>query len=189
MQIENPCDFLKGEKPMPIEGIAQPEILPVSPTLCLKRFCPEEDCAFALPWYQDESIIKLVEGPEATVYDSMERLLRMYHYLNQHGELYWIEELQGGAFVPIGDVTLEREDMPIVIGPAGCRGRGIGRAVIGALVNRAKSLGWDHAAVHEIYHYNTASRRMFLICGFYECGETEDGKSYRLDFPSPTRTA
>lgn len=165
---------------MPIEGIPQPETVAVSPTLRLRKFDPREDCSFALPWYQDEELVRLVDGADAAVY-TIERLLGMYRYLDQHGELYWIEELRDGVFVPVGDVTLEREDMPIVIGPGDCRGRGIGRAVVRALLRRAGELGWDHAAVREIYSYNTASQRLFLSCGFRESGKTDSGASYRRE--------
>ncbi len=165
---------------MPLEGVLQPEFLDISPTLRLRRFDPEEDCSFALPWYRDESIIKLIDGPDAGP-QSNETFHRMYAYLNSHGELYWIEEKRDGAFVPVGDVTLEKEDMPIVIGEESCRGRGIGRAVIRALIERARSLNWDHTAVGEIYHYNEGSKRMFLACGFHEAGKTENGACYRLD--------
>lgn len=170
---------------MPLEGIVQPDILPISPTLRLRRYTDgssEEDFAAALPWYQDRELVRLVDGPDARPYDTVEKLAGMYNYLDTHGELYWIEELQNSRFIPIGDVTLQREDMPIVLGPADCRGRGTGKAVVYTLIRRAKALGWDHAAVREIYSYNIASRKLFLSCGFRETGRTELGNSYRLDF-------
>ncbi len=40
----------------------------------------------------------------------------MYEYLNSKGELYFIEIRENEDFVPIGDVTLWEDDMPIVIG-------------------------------------------------------------------------
>ncbi len=163
---------------MPIEGIVQPDFLAVSPALRLRKY--DGIFAFALPWYQEEELVRLVDGPDAKPYD-MERLARMYAYLNDHGELYWIEERQGAGFSPIGDVTLCREDMPIVLGPDSCRGRGVGKAVVLALIGRARALGWSHAAVREIYSYNAASQRLFLSCGFRETGKTELGSSYRLE--------
>lgn len=163
---------------MSLEGIVQPNILSISSTLRLRKY--GGDFAFALPWYQDKELVRLIDGPDAKPYD-MERLARMYTYLDAHGELYWIEERQGAGFVPIGDVTLCREDIPIVLGPDSCRGRGVGKAVILALVSRARALGWDHAAVREIYSYNTASQKLFLSCGFRETGKTELGSSYRLE--------
>ncbi len=165
---------------MPIKGIVQPDFLPLSPALRLRRFRSEEDFSFALSWYRDPELVRLVDGPEAEPYDA-DQLARMYAYLDAHGELYWIEERQGGEFVPIGDVTLCREDLPIVLGPASCRGRGVGKAVLLALTGRAKALGWDHAAVREIYSFNETSRRLFLSCGFRETGKTDLGSSYRLE--------
>ncbi len=163
---------------MPIEGIVQPEILPVSPALRLRKYDGKHD--FALPWYQDRELVRLVDGPDAAPYDG-EKLARMYSYLDGHGELYWIEGKSGPGFTPIGDVTLCREDLPIVIGPGACRGKGVGKAVVSALIRRARSLCWDHMAVREIYSYNTASQRLFLSCGFREAEKTELGSGYRLE--------
>lgn len=85
----------------------------------------------------------------------------MYHYLNNIGELYFIEVLENGAYKPIGDVTFWEDDMPIVIGDPNYRGRRIGRKVISALIERAKELGFDHVSVGEIYDWNESSRRCF----------------------------
>ena len=163
---------------MPIEGIEQPEILTVSPTLRLRKYGGVFD--FALPWYQDPVVLKMSEGENTKPY-TLKNLNWMYTYLNSHGELYWIEELQGDEFVPIGDVTMWQDDLPIVLGSPQVRGRGIGKAVIKALIARARSLGWDHLSVQNIYSYNTASQNLFLSCGFHETGKTETGASYRLE--------
>ena len=163
---------------MPIEGIEQPEILSVSPTLRLRKYSGVFD--FALPWYQDPVVLKMSEGPDVKPY-TLENLNWMYPYLDSHGELYWIEKWQETKFVPIGDVTMWQDDLPIVLGFPDVRGRGIGKAVIKALIARAKSLGWDHLSVQNIYNYNTASQRLFLSCGFQETGKTETGASYRLE--------
>ena len=163
---------------MPIEGIEQPEILDISPTLRLRKYGGVFD--FALPWYQDPVVLKMSEGENTKPY-ALDNLNWMYTYLNDHGELYWIEELQENEFVPIGDVTMWQDDLPIVLGSPQVRGRGIGKAVITALIARARSLGWDHLSVQNIYSYNTASQRLFLSCGFCETGKTETGASYRLE--------
>lgn len=55
----------------------------------------------------------LVDGLDAEKYDC-DKLEKMYNYLNSKGELYWIEVLQDGVFVSIGDVALWPEDLPIV---------------------------------------------------------------------------
>lgn len=163
---------------MPVEAIEQPEFLEVSPTLRLRKYDGFFD--FALPWYQDPVVLRMSEG-EGTQPYTLENLKAMYAYLDAHGELYWIEELQNGKFVPIGDVTLCWEDLPIALGSPAVRSRGIGKAVLHALITRARALSWDHLAVQNIFSYNTASQRLFLSCGFRETKKTETGASYRLE--------
>ncbi|MBQ2708667.1 MAG: GNAT family N-acetyltransferase [Clostridia bacterium] len=161
---------------MPLAGIIQPEILAVSEDLRLRKYDGRHD--FALPWYRDAETLRLIGG-NTVPYDA-EKVARMYRYLDGKGELYFIEIRDGDGFRPIGDVTWWKDDMPIVIGDASCRGRGIGRRVIGALVNRARSLGFTSLGVDEIYHFNAASRRMFEACGFTKSSESDKGISLRL---------
>ena len=66
---------------MPIEGIVQPEILPVSDTVRLRRYDGNHE--FALAWYQDPDTVYLVDGVHVP-YDS-EKLGCMYRYLDLHG--------------------------------------------------------------------------------------------------------
>lgn len=162
---------------MPIKDIVQPEILPVSSELRLRRYDGVHDFAFV--WYQDPEIVRLVDGV-AKPYDR-DTLDRMYSYLDKHGELYFIEALADNGWKPIGDVTLCREDVPIVIGDGDYRGRGVGRAVITALIRRARSLGWGSLQVQEIYHFNTGSQKLFTGVGFTVTGETDKGKKYILN--------
>ena len=61
------------------------------------------------------------------------------------------------------------------------RGKGIGKNVITALVERGKALGYDHLAVGEIYDWNEGSRRCFESIGFQAYEKTEKGSSYRLN--------
>jgi len=161
---------------MPIEGIIQPEIIDIEPGLRLRSF--DGKFAFALEWYQDPEIVYLVDGVREPY--SPEKLTRMYAYLHKHGELYFIEIEKNGAFVPVGDVTFWPNDMPIVIGDPECRGKGIGRKVIGALIQRGRQLGCSSLRVGEIYDWNEASRRCFMSAGFEPCEKTEKGSSYIL---------
>ena len=161
---------------MAIQGIEQPEILRIDATLRLRKYDGVHD--FALVWYQDEDTNYLVDGKRGT-YD-MDQLARMYHYLKGRGEVYFIEKLVNDAFKPIGDVTFWQEDMPIVIGDPACRGKGIGRKVISALIERGRSLGYDYLAVGEIYDWNEGSRRCFESAGFLPFEKTAKGSSYRL---------
>ncbi len=161
---------------MAIQGIEQPTIIQVDDTLLLRKYDGVHD--FALEWYQDEETVYLVDGKRDPY--TMERLGGMYRYLNNVGELYFIEALENGTYKPIGDVTFWQEDMPIVIGDPAYRGKGIGRKVISALIERGKSLGYDHLAVGEIYDWNEGSRRCFESVGFVAYEKSEKGSSYRL---------
>lgn len=162
---------------MPIQGIEQPEQIAVSETIRLRRYDGEH--AFALEWYQDPDMIWMIDN-DRNLYDA-EKLGRMYRYLNNQGELYWIEALENGVFRPIGDVTFWQEDMPIVIGDPAYRGKGVGRKVIAALVQRGRELGYDRLYVDSIYHYNAASRKCFQAAGFVPHQENEKGTSFVLE--------
>ena len=162
---------------MPIQGIEQPALIQVDKTIRLRKYDGVHD--FALDWYQDPEVVWMVDGVR-TPYDA-DKLGRMYRYLNEHGELYWIETLENGKYRPIGDVTFWQEDMPIVIGDPTCRGKGVGRRVVSALIQRGRDLGYDKLYVDQIYHYNTASRKCFRSVGFVPYQETEKGTGYVLD--------
>lgn len=159
-----------------IQGIEQPEIIQIDNTLRLRKYDGVHD--FALEWYQDEETVYLVDGKRDPY--TMERLGGMYRYLNNAGELYFIEALENGTYKPIGDVTFWQEDMPIVIGDRDYRGRKIGRRVVSALVKRGVALGYDHLEVGEIYDWNEGSRRCFESVGFQAYEKTEKGAKYRL---------
>lgn len=161
---------------MAIAGICQPEFIEIDGTLRLRRFDGVFD--FALSWYQDAQTLRLVDGNE-TPYD-MERLERMYRWLDAHGELYFIELRRDGVFRPVGDVTFWQDDCPIVIGERSLRGQGIGLRVVRALVARGRSLGYDCLHVREIYDENIASQRLFERAGFTREEKTADGWRYRL---------
>jgi RimJ/RimL family protein N-acetyltransferase len=104
----------------------------------------------------------------------------MYTYLNEQGELYYIEVMENGSFIPIGDVTFCSHDMPIVIGNQEYRGKGIGKAVVGALIERAMNLGYQEILVREIYSYNIASQHLFESFGFTKSQTLKEGHGYKL---------
>ena len=111
----------------------------------------------------------------------MERLEKMYTYLDHHGELYFIEILRDDQWVPVGDVTFWQEDMPIVIGDPTLRGMGLGSMVVRRLIQRGQELGYKQLFVDEIYDYNTGSKRCFEKAGFKPYEKTEKGWKYRLE--------
>ena len=161
---------------MAIQGIEQPALIHVDESLRLRKYDGVYD--FALMWYQDEETVYLVDG-KRDLY-TMPRLKGMYEYLNNVGELYFIEALVNDTYKPIGDVTFWQEDMPIVIGDPAFRGKGIGRKVIAAMIHRGRTLGYDHLEVGEIYDWNDGSRRCFESVGFTPHEKTEKGQSYRM---------
>ena len=161
---------------MPIPDIAQPKLIPISDDLRLRRF--DGDYDVALPWYQDRETVWLVDGKEDPYTPA--RIKRMYDYLDEHGELYWIEWRTADDFVPIGDVTFWQNDMPIVIGEQAFRGKGVGRRVVTALCRRARALGYERIYVDEIYDFNIGSRRCFESVGFVPYEKTERGARYVL---------
>lgn len=167
---------------MAIQKIEQPEVIQIDETLRLRKYDGVYD--FALEWYLDEETVYLVDGKRETY--TMSRLKGMYEYLNNAGELYFIEVLENGIYKPIGDVTFWQEDMPIVIGNRAYRGRGIGRRVIFALVQRGKALGYGHLAVGEIYDWNEGSRHCFESVGFAAYERTEKGARYRMELTEGT---
>lgn len=162
---------------MPICNVEQPERIQIDKSLRLRKY--DGRFAFALPWYQDLEILMLVDGKQEP-YD-LERLQRMYAYLEAQGECYVIEWQDGDVFRPVGDVTFWREDMPIVIGEKNLWGRGIGTRVVRALIQRGRTLGFDCLMVDEIYDFNLGSQKLFTRLGFSACGETPRGKRYRLE--------
>lgn len=166
---------------MPITGILQPEIIEIDPYLRLRHYT--DDCPFALDWYQEEETLLLVDAVNRP-YD-LERLYRMYHYLQDRGEVYFIEvkPYDGAGYMPIGDVSLLLNDLPIVIGDKSFRGKGIGTRVVEALIARARELGLPYLEVAEIYGYNTGSQKLFHHCGFQVVGDTKKGHRYRLMLP------
>ena len=165
---------------MPIQGIKQPDFIVIDETLRLRKY--DGYHAFAFDWYQDPDTVLMVDGVKNTY--SRERLDKMYIYLNNIGELYFIEYLEHDEFIPIGDVAFWKDDMPIVIGLPQYRNRGIGRQVAAALMNRAKELGFAEFHVGEIYHWNTPSRTLFTSMGFEPYEETEQGHRYKIQLTS-----
>lgn len=162
---------------MPIPGIVQPDLIMIDDAVRLRKFDDRFD--FAFPWYQDEETVYLVDGVRRPY--SEETLGNMYHYLDRHGELYFIEVLENGAYRPVGDVTFWQEDLPIVIGDAGYRGKGIGGKVVSALIERGRKLGYDRLFVREIYEYNIGSRKCFESVGFRAYEKTEKGNRFVLE--------
>ena len=136
----------------------------------------------ALGWYQDVDLVELVDGVRSPY--SVKKLNAMYPYLEKHGDLFWIEYREKGEGLPIGDVTLSLENIPIVIGNPSYQHQGLGCKVLKTLIDLARQRGWKELKVQEIYDFNHASRQCFESLGFVESGSAEKGTSLLLKLDS-----
>lgn len=167
----------------PADAGPAPEILPIHATLRLRRFDPDRAAepvlAELLTWYRDPETVRHLEGPTAQPYDAP-RLVRMFRYLRDHGELYLIEQQDDHEpWHPIGDVTLQPHAIPIMLRRESRR-QGHARATLQTLITRARTLGWPAVNVSDIYTTNQASRHLFESLGFRPTTETDQGHSYTL---------
>ncbi len=165
---------------MPYRDVIQPEILSIEPALRLRKY--DGNFEIAVPWYQDPVVYYNSEGIEdPEKIPGRDYVQGMYQYLSEHGECYWIEVLEDGAFVPIGDVTLKEENPPIAIGVGKYRGIGIGTKVMQAIINRARELGIPKLYGSKVYTYNIVSQKMHEALGFRCVGVNGRERSYELD--------
>jgi RimJ/RimL family protein N-acetyltransferase len=165
---------------MALAGIAQPRIISIDATLRLRAY--DGDYRKAVAWYRDPVIYRNSEGiTDVSRIPDEDYVRRMYEFLSESGELYFIEVLEAGEFIPIGDVTLKEENPAIAIGVPEYRGVGIGRKVMAAIIARARELGISRFYGTKIYDYNTASQRLFESLGF-RCVKVEgDTLIYELE--------
>jgi len=153
------------------KGIVQPNILNIDETLRLRIY--DGNFMIALPWYQDEVVYYNSEGiTDKLKIPNEEYVEDMFDYLKEKGEVYFIEIKKDGVFTPIGDVTLKEENPPIVIGVPEYRGKGIGKKVMSAIINRAREIGIKRFYNAIIYDYNIASQKMCESLGF-KCVEVK----------------
>ena len=162
---------------MPIAGIEQPEFIKVNEDIRLRKYDGIFD--FAFKWYQDIDTIYLVDGIKKAY--SINKIKNMFEYLNNHGELYFIEILKENNFFPIGDITFWQDDMPIVIGDKNYRRKNIGEKVVHTLIQRGVQLGYKTLKVDEIYDYNIGSRKCFEKNGFIAYEKTEKGNRFKIE--------
>lgn len=165
---------------MPFQNVLQPEFIKIDDMLRLRKY--DGNYEIAIPWYQDPVVYYNSEGiTDPKDIPDADYVKGIYRYLSEHGECYWIEVLEKGAFVPIGDVTLKEENPPIAIGVAQYRGVGIGTKVMRAIIQRAKELGFSKLYDSKVYPYNTVSRKMHEALGF-KCVSADDCEMcYELD--------
>ena len=140
------------------------------------------DVDIAMPWYQDMEVLKYTAGIERNIPYDRETVKSMYLYLMNIGECYIIEIKDKSSWIPVGDVTLSEETIPIVIGRKEYWGRGIARQVLLYLIRRAKDMGYTRIRAKEIYDFNYRSLNLFNSLGFTEVRKTEHGIEMELRF-------
>ena len=158
------------------------QIIQIDSSLRLVPYFLADHRDVALTWYQDVDLVELVDGVRSPY--SVKKLNAMYSYLEKHGDLFWIEYREKGEWLPIGDVTLSLENIPIVIGNPTYQHQGLGCKVLKTLIDLARQRGWKELKVQEIYDFNHASRRCFESLRFVESGSTEKGTSLLLKLDS-----
>lgn len=169
---------------MPFINIAQPEIIEIEEGLRLKKF--------------DGNLEKMVEGyHDPVVYQNSEGIFEeekipdydyisgMCRYLDSVGELYFIQVLENGEYVSVGDVTVKSENPPIAIWQGKYRGIGIGSKAMKAVIDRLSILGYEKITGTSIFKWNIASQKMHEKLGFCRVGETEDDYIYELKMQRP----
>ncbi len=157
----------------------QPEIISISPTLRLRKY--DGHFELFLPGYQDPFVYQNSEGIfEKSRIPTLDYVRGMCNYLAKVGELYYIEILKGGEFIPVGDVTVKDNNPPIAIWRADCRGKGIGKAVMKTVIARLRELGCEKITDSTVYRWNTASQRLHESLGFRKARENEREIFYDL---------
>lgn len=157
---------------MPLPNIRQPQIIEISQDLRLRSYDGQYACF--LPGYRDPYVYQNSEGifEESRIPD-LNYVKGMCTYLAGVGELYYIEARENGVFVPVGDVTVKPENPPIAIWLASYRGKGIGKQVLQAVIDRLRALGYPKITDSTVYRWNVASQRLHEALGFYRSAENE----------------
>lgn len=162
---------------MPFDNIVQPEIIEIEHGLRLKKFDGNIDKM--LEGYHDPVVYQNSEGifDQEKIPDA-DYITGMCKYLENVGEFFFIQVLESGEYISIGDVTVKSENPPIAIWEKKYRGVGIGSKVMKTVIKRLSSLGYKKITGTSIFKWNTASQKMHENLGFYRVGETEKDYIY-----------
>lgn len=164
---------------MSFKNVEQPNIININEKLRLVK-ANSTQASIARNWYQDPKILYYSEGKGVGPYheDSIDG---MYRIMEMRGELFFIELKEDNCWIPIGDVGLLNNGIPIVLGVEKYWGRGIATAVMSVLIERAKDIGLKKLYA-KIYKYNERSLRLFTKFGFKKCSEDHDMEHFEYEF-------
>jgi len=165
---------------MPYRNFKQPEIIEIDTNLRLRAY--DGNYQVAVPWYQNEVVYYNSEGiTDKNKIPDEEYVKGMYEYFQKiDSEMYFIEVMKDGKFIPIGDAAMKEENPPIVIGVDEYRGIGIGKKVMTAIINRAREVGITRITETTIYEYNIASQKLYESLGFKRVGVRGQEYIYEL---------
>ena len=164
---------------MPINNIKQPFIIEIDDSLRLLKY--NGNYEEALTGYQDPYVYQNSEGIfDDTKKPDIDYIKGMFEWLNNNGELYYIQIKAGEDFISIGDVTIKDVNPPITIWYENYRGIGIGAKVMKTVINRLKELGYEKIIGTTVYKWNKSSQRMHEKLGFIKIDENDDEYIYDL---------
>lgn len=121
-----------------------------------------------LEWYQDLDLCKQVDNRDS-VYD-LSLLMKMYNYLNENGDLFYIEYKNELC----GDVCLKTDGEVCIVIAKQYQNQHIGRKVIKDIIQLAKEKNFKKLYA-KIYSFNSQSQRMFEKVGFKHIDEEQYG--------------
>ncbi|MCC8196836.1 MAG: GNAT family N-acetyltransferase [Ruminococcus sp.] len=113
----------------------------------------------------------------------------MCRYLDGVGEMYFIQVLENGEYISVGDVTVKPENPPIAIWVEKYRGVGIGAKVMKTVIGRLSSLGYKKITGSTVYKWNVASQKMHERLGFTRVGENDKDYIYEGSLKMPQENA
>ena len=164
---------------MSIINIEQPIVIEVEENIRLLKYNGDYD--IALIGYQDPYVYQNSEGIfDDTKKPDINYIKGMFEWLNNNGELYYIQIREGQDFISIGDVTIKDVNPPIAIWYGKYRGIGIGTKVMKIVIKRLKELGYEKITGTTVYKWNESSQRMHEKLGFVKVDENEDEYIYEL---------
>lgn len=140
----------------------------ISDSLYLIKYFPAYKVT--LPWYQDRETVKMVDNADYTY--SFDDLKRMYTYLSNNGDLFYIAYQN----MLIGDCAIFDDNMVAIVISKESRGRNIGSKVLNKLISYAGEKGLAYLKA-EIYDFNHISRKLFSKFGF----KSQGNNIYKLD--------
>lgn len=117
-----------------------------------------------LKWYEYKDVCKQVDNIDF-VYD-IDRLQKMYNYLNTHGKLFYIEYKNK----LVGDISLTDEAEITIVVCKEFQNKHIGRNCVKKILELAKEKGLKSVTAN-IYAFNHQSIKMFEAVGFKQIDE------------------